>query len=215
MERRQAWRTLKGTKKVTIILPPRGGKDIWKFVHGVAAHVTPLSPSTISVYYLPSRLSTVRRIKHQLNFNISDVAFDPALDLLAVFQDMRVGASSVQNQRPLVVSDKGTMMIIHLLRLQTGDTHPHARTPVLVAKDLRATSEDLVPRVSFVNDVLCVTYKVARDQPGWVLIWNWTSGDLVVVRRALLLVRLFTDLYHRSRHPHVETRLWRGEPACF
>lgn len=67
---------------------------------------------------------------------------------------------------------------LHVRTLSTNEVHPEAREPVLCTQAFYPMASVFV---QIVDDVVGVMYCIEPSTPR-ITIWNWKTGDLVVVR---------------------------------
>lgn len=187
LERRKAWREFEWTKFESAVLPGPGGA--YEYIDGVFAKTDGGIPSTIAVLYLPSRTGEGKQVIHppgKVRALIADFVFDPLQDLLIFAEGWR--PPHISRPHSVITSTEG-LLSISIRTLSTCERHPSASKSVLYrtgcATEIQASS---FVKLSIVNDTFRI---IIADQSSHthLLIWNWESGDLLVVS-------FFTYLLH-------------------
>ena len=157
--------------------------------------------------WLPSSLAgETRLIVDDLGVRIKDFALDPAQDLIVLLEHRPpTGPIATSSTTSSAYPDMGTGadIRVHLRRLSAGAVAPHpaASNPVLCR---RATSAVHGCMIQIVEDVVGMYFWMPFHG---VLIWNWMTGEELVVRLVLFFFRLILLCSLTLTHA-------RGGPIC-
>lgn len=182
-ERRKAWRDLTWSKHRMIKMS--GLCDAYELVGGIFAKTErrgTRAPKHFTASILPSRTQPIEhRFEHKdLGVATKDFAIDPSQNLLALleFHDFGPfwGGSST--------SADGDMRI-HMRTLLTNERHPEAKQPFLYHRGV-SNSPTANATLQIIDDIVGV---FTMSPTPTVLIWSWRSGEKLVVRMSLDLLR--------------------------
>ena len=125
--------------------------------------------------WLPSNTSDEKRlVVDDLGVRIKDFALDPAQDLIVLLEHRPATGPSANTS----AATAGTDIRVHLRKLSTGAVAPHpaAKEPVLCRRALGPVHGCMI---QIVEDVVGMYFWIPLHG---VLIWNWMTGEELVVR---------------------------------
>ena len=142
--------------------------------------------------WLPTSVADeTRLVVEDLGVRIKDFALDPAQDLIVLLEH-RPPVISIASSTGSPDAAAGADIRVHLRRLSAGAVvpHPAASNPVLCR---RAVSTVHGCMIQIVEDVVGMYFWMPFHG---VLIWNWMTGEELVVRLILFFVLSYCV------HPH-------------
>ena len=162
------------------------------FANGVDgnAHEEHEEARTMSVTWLPGTHDYWERtvVRDDLGIQTRDFAIDPSQDLMVLFKGREEAGLYVapfflpgdnalddDDDRPMAAAFPGVLEL-HVRTISTNQPHPEARIPVLCTPVLWPVT---CVSMQIVDDVVGVSYCI---DPLRIMIWNWKTGHLVVVR---------------------------------
>ena len=153
--------------------------------------------------WLPSSVADeTRLVVDDLGVRIKDFALDPAQDLIVLVEHHPPVVGSIPSSTGAPDAAAGADIRVHLRRLSAGAIVPHsaARNPVLCR---RAASAVHGCMIQIVEDVVGMYFWMPFHG---VLIWNWMTGEELVVRLILFFGLSFCVHAHglsveRAREP--------------
>jgi hypothetical protein len=187
LERRVAWRALRPRRRVAVALA--GHCHAYELVGGLFAKALEEygSARRLVASWLPSNTTDeMRLVVDDLGVRIKDFALDPAQDLIVLLEHRPAAGPSANTS----AATAGADIRVHLRKLSAGAVAPHpaAKVPVLCRRALGPVHGCMI---QIVEDVVGMYFWMPLHG---VLIWNWMTGEELVVR-------LFSVLYalHPSR----------------
>ena len=100
---------------------------------------------------------------------------------------------------------------IHLRTMSDGEPHPAAQTTVL--SYTFATGAGCIPDVqdtSITDSRLAVLRGLSHVHTGQIVVWDWTTGQILLVRRLLA----FDSTLMRTAHQGAQRRILPLREAC-
>jgi hypothetical protein len=167
--RRERWEKMHSSKLNTIKLPR--GCDAYDLVAGVFLKL--FSARQIVATWLPSRTDAGHQLVHMdIGLRARDFAADPSQDLIAYLEE---------DEHALEERKRNRTLRVHIRSLLTNAPHSDADVPILQCV-LRTYT---IPNgfLQIVDDVVGV---VLRNREHILVVWNWRTGALLVVRSRLL-----------------------------
>ena len=192
LERRAAWRALCPGRRASVALT--GHCHAYDLVGGLFAKAVEESGAArrLVASWLPSRVAgETRLVVDDLGVRIKDFAIDPTQDLIVLLEH-RSPTRPIPSSASSPDAAAGADIRVHLRRLSAGAVapHPSASNPVLC---WRAPSAVHGCMIQIIEDAVGMYFWMPFH---WLLIWNWMSGEQLVVR-----LILFFCLSH-CVHPH-------------
>jgi hypothetical protein len=173
LERRVAWRALRPNRRTSVALA--GHCHAYELVGGMFAKALEDfgAARRLVASWLPGDGRAERRfVVDDLGVRIKDFALDPSQDLIALLEHRPAPGSS---------SMAGADICVHLRKLSAVVApHPAAKTPVLCR---RAVGPVHGCMIQIVEDIVGMYFWMPFHA---VLIWNWTSGEELLVRPNLV-----------------------------
>jgi hypothetical protein len=186
LERRVAWRAMRPRRQVSVALA--GHCHAYELVGGLFAKAIEEygSARRLVASWLPSNTSDEKRlVVDDLGVRIKDFALDPAQDLIVLLEHRPAAGPSANTS----AATAGADIRVHLRKLSAGAVAPHpaAKEPVLCRRALGPVHGCMI---QIVEDVVGMYFWMPLHG---VLIWNWMTGEELVVRLSHSL-RVYSDL---------------------
>jgi hypothetical protein len=175
LERRAAWRALRPGRRAAVALA--GHCHAYELVGGLFAKALEEygAARRLVASWLPSSVADeTRLVVDDLGVRIKDFALDPAQDLIVLLEHRpAVGPLASSTGSPDAAAD----IRVHLRKLSAGAVaaHPAASSPVLCRRALGPVHGCMI---QIVEDVVGMYFWMPFHG---VLIWNWMTGEEVVV----------------------------------
>jgi len=191
LERRAAWRALRPNRRTSVALA--GHCHAYELVGGLFAKALEDFGSSrrLVASWLPGNGRGERRfVVDDLGVRIKDFALDPSQDLIVLLEHRPAPGSS---------SMAGADVFVHLRRLSAvAAPHPAAKNPLLCRRAIGPVHGCMI---QIVEDIVGMYFWMPFHA---VLIWNWMSGeDLLVRPNSSLSILIFS---HRHSPCIVHTR---------
>ena len=177
LERRAAWRALRPGRRAAVALA--GHCHAYELVGGLFAKALEEfgAARRLVASWLPSSIAAeTRLVVDDLGVRIKDFALDPAQDLIVLLEHRpAVGPIASSTSSPDAAA--GADIRVHLRKLSAGATaaHPAASNPVLCRRALGPVHGCMI---QIVEDVVGMYFWMPFHG---VLIWNWMTGEEIVV----------------------------------
>jgi hypothetical protein len=173
MGRRAAWRALRPNRRVSVAVA--GHCHAYELVGGLFAKALEDSGAArrLVASWLPGNGCAERPlVVDDLGVRIKDFALDPSQDLIVLLEHRPVPGSTGNPSTAI------TDICVHLRKLSTGVVAPHpaAKVPVLCRPALGPVHGCMI---QIVEDVVGMYFWMPFHS---VLIWNWMTGEELVVR---------------------------------
>ena len=188
LERRATWRALRPNRRTSVALA--GHCHAYELVGGLFAKA--LEESGVArrfvASWLPGNGRAERRfVVDDLGVRIKDFALDPSQDLIVLLEHRP--ASPAPGSSFMAGAD----ICVHLRKLSAVDApHPAAKTPMLCRRAIGPVHGCMV---QIVEDIVGMYFWIPFHA---VLIWNWMSGEELLVRSNHLLFFLNFTLLRSS-----------------
>ena len=183
LERRAAWRALRPNRRTSVAFA--GHCHAYELVGGLFAKALEDfgAARRIDASWLPGNgLGERRLVVDDLGLRIKDFALDPSQDLIVLLEHCTAPENS---------SMAGADIRVHIRKLSSvGTPHPAAKNPMLCRRSIRPVHGCMI---QIVEDIVGMYFWVPCYS---VLIWNWTSGEELLVRPQI--ISLILTLSHRS-----------------
>lgn len=201
LDRRHRWRTLNWVQSIPVAVP--GACQAYELVGGVfaktmnASHGMEGGSRHLIATWLPTRNDqngdTIHQIvRPDLGISTRDFAIDPTQDLIALvdaedkyvtFTDSALACSCFASASHLQLQHSLTVTIrVYLRTISTNVKHPKAARGELTAEIQFLLGSSFI---QIVDDVVGLFFWV--HGPG-LIIWNWITGEIIVVRSFLSVV---------------------------
>jgi hypothetical protein len=178
LERRAAWRALRPNRRTSVALA--GHCHAYELVGGLFAKALEDlgAARRLVASWLPGNGSGERRfVVDDLGVRIKDFALDPSQDLIVLLEHRPAPESS---------SMAGADICVHLRKLSAVVApHPAAKSPMLCRRAIGPVHGCMV---QIVEDIVGMYFWMPFHA---VLIWNWNSGEELLVRLKSSLYPLF------------------------
>ncbi len=169
LERRAAWRTLRPNRRTSVALA--GHCHAYELVGGLFAKALEDfgAARRLVASWLPGNGRGERRfVVDDLGVRIKDFALDPSQDLIVLLEHRPAPGSS---------SMAGADICVHLRKLgAVVAPHPAAKTPMLCRRAIGPVHGCMI---QIVEDIVGMYFWMPFHA---VLIWNWMSGEELLVR---------------------------------
>lgn len=188
VKRRQAWLRLK--KKRPLIRRTQPNCHGYELVGGAFAH-TSWSDDHLEIVWLPTASNAEGRTLSRPSIGISgprEFTMDPTQDLIALVEEG--GYSPTTNTR---------ILRVHIRSISTNAIHPQAQqSPLKFTVIPRPGYPGNTASTAFLqiaHNILAVYFHYAPDRR--VLIWDWTTSDLILVSSILCYFQSILLKLHR------------------
>jgi hypothetical protein len=176
LERRAAWRALRPRRRAAVALA--GHCHAYELVGGLFAKALEEygAARRLVASWLPSTaVAETRLVVDDLGVRIKDFALDPAQDLVVLLEHRPAAGPFASTSSSAAA---GADIRVHLRRLSAGVVAPHpaAKNPVLCHRALGPVHGCMI---QIVEDVVGMYFWMPFHG---VLIWNWMTGEELVVR---------------------------------
>jgi hypothetical protein len=194
LERRAAWRALHPTRRAAVALP--GHCHAYELVGGLFAKALEEfgTARRLVASWLPSSVTEeTRLVVDDLGVRIKDFALDPSQDLIVLLEH-RPAVGPIASSTSSTDAVAGADIRVHLRKLSAGATaaHPAASNPVLCRRALGPVHGCMI---QIVEDVVGMYFWMPFHG---VLIWNWMTGEELVVCLIIFLLCLFSFFFFPS-----------------
>lgn len=204
LERRVAWRAMRPRRRAAVALA--GHCHAYELVGGLFAKALEEygAARRLVASWLPTNTTDESRlIVDDLGVRIKDFALDPAQDLIVLLEHRPAAGPSANTS----AATAGADIRVHLRKLSAGAVapHPSAKVPVLCRRALGPVHGCMI---QIVEDVVGMYFWMPLHG---VLIWNWMTGEELVVRfvpSSMFIIPIisFTSSVH-PRGPGARTHL--------
>jgi hypothetical protein len=213
LERRAAWRALRPNRRASVALA--GHCHAYELVGGLFAKALEEHGAArrLVASWLPSNTtSETRLVVDDLGVRIKDFALDPAQDLVVLLEHRPAyGPFTSMSSTASALAD----VRVHLRKLSAGVVAPHpaAKNPVLCRPALGPVHGCMI---QIVEDVVGMYFWMPFHG---VLIWNWMTGEELVVRSPCIpslleqLPYYVSSSFKRIKHPNV-SGTFRSSPRA-
>lgn len=120
--------------------------------------------------HAPELTSHIILHSNRIGIHVANLVIDLEQDLLALIE----GHITTFDQTS-AVSDDGVLRI-HLRSLKSGEAHPETFMPVLCKKDCDNSVDRDQVKLKIADDLVGLSLG-----PSHVVIWNWSTGDVLAV----------------------------------